>query len=120
LSERELQFFLRLAKGETFSHAAEKVKLGSNSDATYYAMKNGLIHSAFALAESGDMTEFQTAVPITKNDSSLRHALTICSCRCVPTSVVEICRQTQRLPGSTLVVCPVLEARASKTNETSP
>lgn len=61
LSERELQVFLRLAKGETVSHIAEgmflsvktvstyrsrvleKLKLGSNSDLTYYALKNGLI-----------------------------------------------------------------------------
>jgi len=61
LSERELQVFLRLAKGETIGHIAdsmalsvktvstyrtrvmEKLKLASNSDLTYYAMKNGLI-----------------------------------------------------------------------------
>ena len=61
LSERELQVFLRLAKGETVSHIAdsmflsvktvstyrsrvmEKLKLASNSDLTYYALKNGLI-----------------------------------------------------------------------------
>ncbi|HEX2013472.1 MAG TPA: response regulator transcription factor [Roseateles sp.] len=61
LSERELQVFLRLAKGETVSAMAdsmclsvktvstyrsrvlEKMKLGSNSDLTYYALKNGLI-----------------------------------------------------------------------------
>ena len=61
LSERELQVFLRLAKGETIGHMAqsmslsvktvstyrtrvlEKIKLESNSDLTYYAMKNGLI-----------------------------------------------------------------------------
>lgn len=61
LSERELQVFLRLAKGETVSHMAdsmalsvktvstyrtrvmEKLKLASNSDLTYYALKNGLI-----------------------------------------------------------------------------
>lgn len=61
LSERELQVFLRLAKGETISHMAEcmclsvktvstyrtrvmeKMKLASNSDLTYYALKNGLI-----------------------------------------------------------------------------
>jgi two-component system, NarL family, invasion response regulator UvrY len=61
LSERELQVFLRLAKGETVGHMAqsmflsvktvstyrtrvlEKLKLGSNSDLTYYAMKKGLI-----------------------------------------------------------------------------
>ena len=61
LSERELQVFLRLAKGETIGHIAqsmslsvktvstyrtrvmEKMKLQSNSDLTYYALKNGLI-----------------------------------------------------------------------------
>ncbi|MES2877461.1 MAG: response regulator transcription factor [Pseudomonadota bacterium] len=61
LSERELQVFLRLAKGETVGHIAEsmslsvktvstyrtrvmeKMKLGSNSDLTYYALKNELI-----------------------------------------------------------------------------
>ena len=61
LSERELQVFLRLAKGETIGHMAEslnlsvktvstyrtrvmeKMRLGSNSDLTYYALKNGLI-----------------------------------------------------------------------------
>jgi len=61
LSERELQVFLRLAQGETISHMAdhmclsvktvstyrtrvmEKMKLSSNSDLTYYALKNGLI-----------------------------------------------------------------------------
>jgi DNA-binding NarL/FixJ family response regulator len=61
LSERELQVFLRLAKGETIGHMAdsmslsiktvstyrtrvmEKLKLNSNSDLTYYALKNGLI-----------------------------------------------------------------------------
>ena len=61
LSEREFQVFLRLAKGETIGHMAEsmslsvktvstyrtrvmdKLKLASNSDLTYYAMKNGLI-----------------------------------------------------------------------------
>ncbi len=61
LSKRELQVFLRLAKGETIGHMAvsmslsvktvstyrtrvmEKVKLESNSDLTYYALKNGLI-----------------------------------------------------------------------------
>ena len=61
LSERELQVFLRLAKGETVGHIAEqmflsvktistyrsrvleKLRLGSNSDLTYYALKNGLI-----------------------------------------------------------------------------
>jgi DNA-binding NarL/FixJ family response regulator len=61
LSERELQVFLRLAKGETIGHMAEsmslsvktvstyrtrvmeKMNLASNSDLTYYAMKNGLI-----------------------------------------------------------------------------
>ena len=60
LSERELQVFLRLAKGETIGHMAdsmslsiktvstyrtrvmEKLKLSSNSDLTYYALKNGL------------------------------------------------------------------------------
>ena len=53
--------FLRLAKGETIGHMArgmspsvktassyrtrmlEKMGLGSNSDLTYYALKNGLI-----------------------------------------------------------------------------
>lgn len=62
LSERELQVFLRLAKGETVgaiaesmflsvktvstyrSRVLEKLKLASNSDLTYYALKNGLIH----------------------------------------------------------------------------
>lgn len=62
LSDRELQVFLRLAKGETVSHMAEtlflsvktvstyrarvleKLKLGSNSDLTYYAVTQGLIH----------------------------------------------------------------------------
>ena len=62
LSERELQVFLRLAKGERVSHVAdgmalsvktvstyrtrvmEKMKLDSNSDLTYYALKNGLMH----------------------------------------------------------------------------
>lgn len=62
LSERELQVFLRLAQGETVGHIAEgmflsvktvstyrtrvleKLKLASNSDLTYYALKNGLIH----------------------------------------------------------------------------
>jgi DNA-binding NarL/FixJ family response regulator len=61
LSERELQVFLRLAKGETIGHIAdsmslsvktvstyrsrvmEKMQLASNSDLTYYALKNGLI-----------------------------------------------------------------------------
>jgi len=61
LSEREFQVFLRLAKGETVGHIAEalflsvktvstyrtrvleKLRLQSNSDLTYYAMKNGLI-----------------------------------------------------------------------------
>ena len=61
LSERELQVFLRLAKGETIGHMAEsmflsvktvstyrtrvleKLKLATNSDLTYYALKNGLI-----------------------------------------------------------------------------
>lgn len=61
LSERELQVFLRLAKGESVGHMAEsmslsvktvstyrtrvmeKMHLASNSDLTYYALKNGLI-----------------------------------------------------------------------------
>jgi two-component system, NarL family, invasion response regulator UvrY len=61
LSDRELQVFLRLAKGETIGNMAEsmflsvktvstyrtrvmeKLKLASNSDLTYYALKNGLI-----------------------------------------------------------------------------
>jgi two-component system invasion response regulator UvrY len=61
LSERELQVFLRLARGETIGNMAEamflsvktvstyrtrvleKLKLASNSDLTYYALKNGLI-----------------------------------------------------------------------------
>jgi two-component system, NarL family, invasion response regulator UvrY len=61
LSERELQVFLRLAQGETIGHAAlglslsiktvstyrtrvmEKLALQTNSDLTYYALKNGLI-----------------------------------------------------------------------------
>jgi two-component system invasion response regulator UvrY len=61
LSERELQVFLRLAQGETIGHMAEamflsvktvstyrtrvldKLKLQSNSELTYYALKNGLI-----------------------------------------------------------------------------
>lgn len=61
LSERELQVFLRLAKGETVgamadsmclsvktvstyrSRVLEKMKLSSNSELTYYALKNGLI-----------------------------------------------------------------------------
>ena len=61
LSEREFQVFLRLARGETIGHLAvslslsvktvstyrtrvmEKMSLASNSDLTYYALKNGLI-----------------------------------------------------------------------------
>ena len=61
LSEREFQVFLRLANGETVSHMAdsmslsvktvstyrtrvmEKMSLESNSDLTYYALKNKLI-----------------------------------------------------------------------------
>ncbi len=61
LSEREMQVFLRLAKGETVGDIAtglslsvktvstyrtrimEKMNLASNSDLTYYALKNGLI-----------------------------------------------------------------------------
>ncbi len=61
LSERELQVFLRLARGETVGHMAdsmslsvktvstyrsrvmEKIKLTTNSELTYYALKNGLI-----------------------------------------------------------------------------
>jgi two-component system, NarL family, invasion response regulator UvrY len=61
LSERELQVFLRLAQGETIgtiadhlslsvktvstfrSRVMEKLKLQSNSDLTYYALKHGLI-----------------------------------------------------------------------------
>ena len=61
LSERELQVFLRLAQGETIGAIAEslslsvktvstyrtrvmeKMRLESNSDLTYYALKNGLI-----------------------------------------------------------------------------
>ncbi|MBL8361253.1 MAG: response regulator transcription factor [Rubrivivax sp.] len=61
LSERELQVFLRLAKGETVGAIAqsmflsvktvstyrtrvlEKLRLSSNSDLTYYALKNGLM-----------------------------------------------------------------------------
>lgn len=61
LSERELQVFLRLAQGETIGKIAtslalsvktistfrsrllEKLRLQSNSDLTYYALKNGLI-----------------------------------------------------------------------------
>ena len=61
LSERELQVFLRLAKGEAVGNMAismslsvktvstyrtrvmEKMRLESNSDLTYYALKNGLI-----------------------------------------------------------------------------
>ena len=60
-SDRELQVFLRLARGETVGQVAEqmflsvktvstyrtrvlqKMKLQSNSDLTYYALKNGLI-----------------------------------------------------------------------------
>lgn len=62
LSEREFQVFLRLAQGETVGHMAqalslsvktvstyrtrilEKMHLSSNSDLTYYALKQGLIH----------------------------------------------------------------------------
>ncbi len=62
LSERELQVFLRLAGGETVGQLAdslclsvktvstyrsrvmEKMQLASNSDLTYYALKNGLIN----------------------------------------------------------------------------
>ena len=62
LSERELQVFLRLARGEVVGQMAtsmclsiktvstyrtrvmEKMKLDSNSDLTYYALKNGLIN----------------------------------------------------------------------------
>jgi two-component system invasion response regulator UvrY len=62
LSERELQVFLRLAGGETVGQLAdslclsvktvstyrsrvmEKMRLASNSDLTYYALKNGLIN----------------------------------------------------------------------------
>ncbi|HEV8689374.1 MAG TPA: response regulator transcription factor [Ideonella sp.] len=62
LSERELQVFLRLAQGEALGNVArslslsgktistyrarvmEKLRLASNSDLTYYALKNGLIH----------------------------------------------------------------------------
>lgn len=62
LSEREFQVFLRLARGETIGAIAEslslsvktvstyrtrvmeKMLLASNSDLTYYAMKNGLIN----------------------------------------------------------------------------
>jgi DNA-binding NarL/FixJ family response regulator len=62
LSERELQVFLRLARGEAVGDMAismclsiktvstyrtrvmEKLKLDSNSDLTYYALKNGLIN----------------------------------------------------------------------------
>lgn len=61
LSERELQVFLRLAEGQTVGHLAdslslsvktvstyrtrvmEKMRLASNSELTYYALKNGLI-----------------------------------------------------------------------------
>ena len=61
LSEREFQVFLRLAKGETVgaisdslclsvktvstyrTRVMEKMKLESNSDLTYYALKSGLI-----------------------------------------------------------------------------
>ncbi len=61
LSERELQVFLRLAQGQTIGHLADdlslsvktvstyrsrvldKMGLASNSDLTYYALKNGLI-----------------------------------------------------------------------------
>jgi len=61
LSERELQVFLRLARGETVGHIAEtmhlsvktvstyrtrvltKLALQTNSELTYYAMKAGLI-----------------------------------------------------------------------------
>lgn len=61
LSERELQVFLRLAQGETVGHIAEsmhlsvktvstyrsrvmeKLGLATNSDLTYYALKNGLV-----------------------------------------------------------------------------
>jgi two-component system invasion response regulator UvrY len=61
LSARELQVFLHLAQGETIGHVAltlslsvktvstyrarvmEKMGLASNSDLTYYALKNGLI-----------------------------------------------------------------------------
>jgi DNA-binding NarL/FixJ family response regulator len=61
LSSREMQVFLRLAKGETVGQVAEamflsvktvstyrtrlmeKLRLQSNSELTYYALKNGLI-----------------------------------------------------------------------------
>ena len=61
LSEREFQVFLRLAQGEAIGEIAqgmslsvktvstyrtrllEKMRLSSNSDLTYYALKNGLI-----------------------------------------------------------------------------
>ncbi|MBL8351289.1 MAG: response regulator transcription factor [Burkholderiaceae bacterium] len=61
LSERELQVFLRLARGETVGHVADslclsvktvstyrsrvldKLDLKTNSDLTYYALKNGLV-----------------------------------------------------------------------------
>jgi two-component system, NarL family, invasion response regulator UvrY len=62
LSDRELQVFLALARGDTIGHVAQtmflsvktvstyrtrvmgKLGLASNSDLTYYALKNGLIH----------------------------------------------------------------------------
>jgi len=61
LSDREMQVFLHLARGETVGQLAtslslsvktvstyrtrvlEKMALGSNSDLTYYALKNGLL-----------------------------------------------------------------------------
>ncbi len=61
LSDRELQVFLRLARGETVGHMAQtmflsvktvstyrtrllqKLQLASNSELTYYALKHGLI-----------------------------------------------------------------------------
>ncbi len=61
LSGRELQVFLRLAQGQTIGHLADslclsaktvstyrgrimdKLRLATNSDLTYYALKNGLI-----------------------------------------------------------------------------
>lgn len=61
LSGRELQVFLRLAQGQTIGHMADslclsaktvstyrgrimdKLQLATNSDLTYYALKNGLI-----------------------------------------------------------------------------
>jgi two-component system, NarL family, invasion response regulator UvrY len=61
LSDREFQVFLRLARGETIGHVAkslslsvktvstyrtrvmEKMGLQSNSDLTYYGLKNGLL-----------------------------------------------------------------------------